>query len=178
MTNDLTSWEGATRDVEEPMSTAHQASTASDASNDSQVLHAKHAPLLIVDDDGDIRDTMRVFFESEGHVVAEADSTAAALRYLRRARKPHMVLLDFLMPAENADVLLGAVAQDTVLRRHCYLLMSATPRTCFSEEAQGLIATLCAEVLLKPFDLADLLAAVAHAEAQVSGGAQAGPPSP
>ena len=127
-----------------------------------------HAPLLIVDDDADTRDAFLLLFESEGYSIVGADSIADARTYLRRATAPHVVLLDFLLPPENADSLLAAVEQEAPLRRHRYLLISATPPTRFSAEAQQLIARVCTQVMLKPFDVADLLAAVARAEVQVS----------
>lgn len=133
-----------------------------------------HAPLLIVDDDADIRNTMQTLFESEGFPIVGVDTIAEAQTYLRRAADAHVVLLDFLLTPENADSLLSAAEQEATLRRHRYLLIPATPPTRFSQEAQQLIATVCTEVILKPFDLSVLLATVARAEAQLS----ASPESP
>lgn len=134
--------------------------------NAASMNPSRHAPLLIVDDDADTRDTFLLLFESEGFSIV-ADSIAGARTYLRRTTAPHVVLLDFLLPPENADGLLAAVEQEATLRRHCYLLISATPLTRFSAEAQQLIARVCTDALLKPFDVADLLAAIARAEAQL-----------
>lgn len=128
---------------------------------------SQHAPLLIVDDDADIRDTFQLLFESEGYLVVVVASIAAALTFLRHATAPLVVLLDFLLPPENADSLLEAVEQEAPLRRHRYLLIPATPPTRFSQEAQQLIARVCMEVILKPFDVSVLFAAVARAEAQL-----------
>lgn len=69
------------------------------------------------------------------------------------------------MPLENADRLLDTVEQEATLRRHCCLLIPATPPTRFSAEARQLIARVCTDVILKPFDPSVLLVAVARAEA-------------
>ncbi|HEV8189944.1 MAG TPA: response regulator [Ktedonobacterales bacterium] len=127
-----------------------------------------HASVLVVDDDEDVRATLRMLLEGEGYAVAEAVRVADALAYLRTAPANHVVLLDFLLPPVNADVLLLAVEAEACLRRHRLVLMSASPTTRYCAEAQRLIAALCSEVVLKPFDVADVLAAVERAEAQVS----------
>ena len=127
-----------------------------------------HFPVLVVDDDDDVRDTLRALLESEGYVVADAATIADALVYLWTTVLIHVVLLDFLLPQENADVLLRTVENNERLRRHCFVLMPATPITWFSVEAQRLIADLCSEVVMKPFELTTLLAAVARAETQLA----------
>lgn len=53
---------------------------------------SRHAPLLIVDDDEDIRDTMQALFESEGYSVVRVDAIVTARTYLCGATEPHIVL--------------------------------------------------------------------------------------
>jgi CheY-like chemotaxis protein len=129
------------------------------------------APVLVVDDDEDIRETLRVLLEDAQYPVAEAASSAQALDYLRAASSPHVVLLDFLMPGENAGTLLRALQHDATLRRHRYILIPASPVTTFSKEDQRLIAKLCTEVVQKPFEVDNLLRAVDDAAAQLRGSA-------
>jgi CheY-like chemotaxis protein len=125
------------------------------------------APVLVVDDDADIRDTLRAVMEDARHPVAEAASATEALRYLRAAPSPHVVLLDFLLAGGNAGTLLRAVEHETTLKRHCYVLIPASPLTAFPQDDQRLIATTCVEVVLKPFDIDELLQAVDAAAAQL-----------
>lgn len=127
-----------------------------------------HAPVLIVDDDEDIRATLRIVAEDAGYKVVDVSSIRDALNHLRAATTGHVVLLDFLLPPENADVLLSAVENDKALRRHRFVLMPANPPTRFSHEAQRLIAAWCSEVVTKPFELAAILASIQRAEAQLS----------
>ena len=56
--------------------------------------------ILIVDDDGDVRDAVRKGFESRGYVCDEADNGFQAIV---RAKEfsPHAIVLDLAMPAMN-----------------------------------------------------------------------------
>jgi DNA-binding NtrC family response regulator len=123
--------------------------------------------VLVVDDDEDIRATLHALLESEGYRVVDAATVTDALAYLRTPVAPHVVLLDFLFPRDNADLLLQAVKQEACLQRHRYVLMPANLPTRFSVDAQRLITTLCTEVVLKPFELTTMLGAVARAAAQL-----------
>ncbi len=56
-----------------------------------------NARVLVVDDEPDIRQTVRDILEDEGYVVDTAESAAAA-REARRLQRPDLVLLDIWMP--------------------------------------------------------------------------------
>ncbi|HKE49107.1 MAG TPA: sigma-54 dependent transcriptional regulator [Rhodanobacteraceae bacterium] len=56
-----------------------------------------NARVLVVDDEPDIRQTVRDILEDEGYVVDTAESAAAA-REARRQQRPDLVLLDIWMP--------------------------------------------------------------------------------
>ncbi len=131
------------------------------------VPQVRRAPVLVVDDDDDIRASVRLLLENDGYLVVDAATVTEALTHLRAASSPHVVLLDFLFPQQNADTLLRAVKEEAALQRHCYVLMPATPPTRFSDDAQRLIAALCTDVLMKPFEMTTLLNAVARATAQL-----------
>ena len=127
-----------------------------------------HAPILLVEDDDDIREVLRFFFEDEGFsAVAEAATMAEAAGYLSTAPLAHVVLLDFRNPHGDADVLLRLVERDAALQRHRYILMPASHVTQFSQEAQRLINAICTEIVYKPFNVDNILAAVERAEAQL-----------
>ena len=54
--------------------------------------------VLVVDDDPDIRELLRLLLELDGYTVETANDGAAALEALARADEPHIVLLDINMP--------------------------------------------------------------------------------
>ncbi|MGH8171627.1 MAG: response regulator, partial [Rhodanobacteraceae bacterium] len=56
-----------------------------------------NARVLVVDDEPDIRQTVRDILEDEGYTVDLAESAAAA-REARRQQRPDVVLLDVWMP--------------------------------------------------------------------------------
>jgi CheY-like chemotaxis protein len=54
--------------------------------------------ILIVDDDEDIRETLRDVLEDEGYPVRVAANGAEALAMLAGSQKPCLILLDLMMP--------------------------------------------------------------------------------
>jgi CheY-like chemotaxis protein len=54
--------------------------------------------ILIVDDDEDIRETLREILEDEGYLVRVAANGADALATLAESQKPCLILLDLMMP--------------------------------------------------------------------------------
>jgi CheY-like chemotaxis protein len=57
--------------------------------------------VLIVDDDFDLRETLRDVLQDEGFTVATAEDGMAALAYLEANSAPCVILLDWMMPRCN-----------------------------------------------------------------------------
>jgi CheY-like chemotaxis protein len=55
-------------------------------------------PVLIVEDDEDLRDMMAQMLTIEGFAAATAANGREALDYLHGTTKPHVILLDLMMP--------------------------------------------------------------------------------
>lgn len=66
------------------------------------------ASILIAEDDGDIRGLLRLYLESEGYRVLEAEDGAQALA-LAREETPDMAILDVMMPRLNGYELTRAL---------------------------------------------------------------------
>lgn len=66
------------------------------------------ASILIAEDDGDIRALLRLYLESEGYRVLEAEDGAQALA-LAREDTPDMAILDVMMPKLNGYELTRAL---------------------------------------------------------------------
>lgn len=59
--------------------------------------------VLVVDDDVDIRSTIREILEDEGYRVTEAANGAEALEKLREGPAPDLILLDLSMPVMSGS---------------------------------------------------------------------------
>jgi CheY-like chemotaxis protein len=57
-----------------------------------------HCPVLIVEDDEDLRDMMAQLLTIEGFDAAAVANGREALEYLRGSARPHVILLDLMMP--------------------------------------------------------------------------------
>jgi CheY-like chemotaxis protein len=125
-------------------------------------------PVLIVDDDDDIRDTLRLILEDEGYTVYEARDGKPALERLRTHPVGMVVLLDVQMPEMNGIQMLQTIEAETPLAaRHAYILMSAQHRPLPTHLAHDLHG-LGVPTLDKPFDLDTLLTEVAAAAKHLS----------
>jgi CheY-like chemotaxis protein len=123
--------------------------------------------VLVVDDDADIRATLRMALEDEQYTVAEAANGRIALEMLRSSSKPHVVLLDALMPEMNGEELLRIVAGDSVLsQRHRYIFFTARS-SGLTPSLEAALTTLRAPVVAKPFDINVLTETVAASARQL-----------
>jgi CheY-like chemotaxis protein len=110
--------------------------------------------VLVVDDDDDIRDTLREVLEDEGYVVATASNGQQAMQYLAAAGLPVVMLLDLMMPVKNGWMVLAELAAQPLLAaRVRVVIVSAAGR-----EKTKLLSELVDAVVEKPVDLAALMA--------------------
>jgi CheY-like chemotaxis protein len=59
---------------------------------------AAHCPVLIVEDDADLREMMAQLLTLEGYGTATVSNGREALRYLHEGEVPKVILLDLMMP--------------------------------------------------------------------------------
>ena len=133
------------------------------------------AHVLIVDDDVDIRMSMRSLLEDlGGHTVIEAEDGLAALEVLRTSEQSLVVLLDLLMPGLDGIGVLQAVAADERLAtRHAYVMVTVSRRAT-SQNFPDTLA-FAVPVVPKPFDIDNLLDTVAEAEQRMHAPAEPRP---
>ncbi|MGH2517574.1 MAG: response regulator [Ktedonobacterales bacterium] len=113
--------------------------------------------VLVVDDDQEIRESLRLMLEGEGYQVREARDGVAALDILSSSTLPLVVLLDLRMPRLDGEGVLRAVVRDSYLATsHAYLLLTADSLAVSSALA-AILAQLRAPMVAKPFDLDALL---------------------
>lgn len=125
------------------------------------------AHVLIVDDDADIRMSMRALLEDiGGHTVDEAANGASGLEHLRASQEPLVVLLDLLMPGmDGLQVLQTVAADEDLATRHAYVLVSVSRRATIEEVPRSM--ALAVTIVPKPFDIDVLLATVSDADERI-----------
>lgn len=137
------------------------------------------AHVLVVDDEPQIRETLRMLLEDAGHSVTLAASGQEGLATLRWQATPQVVLLDVLMPGMDGLAVLRQVVEEPALRKHGYILMTAESQRLI-ETAAHVFAALPVTVVRKPFDIDDVtetVAAVAERVADSNGSSGASSPA-
>ncbi len=127
-------------------------------------------PILLVDDDAAIREGVAEGLAFEGYRTEGVSNGQEALEWLDREGLPAMVLLDLLMPVMNGAQLLERLRADPRWAGVPAVLMSAAIP---SREA----LSRADAYLVKPFDLEDVIAAVARWCGPPGGAAPPGPPA-
>ena len=112
--------------------------------------------VLIVDDDSDIRDMLKLFLSHKGYQIATAENGAEALELLGQARRlPGLILLDLMMPVMSGAEFRDEQRRDEALAAIPVAVISAAEN--LQEKAPELNAD---EYLPKPIDFAALLEVV------------------
>jgi two-component system response regulator MprA len=119
--------------------------------------HPGHRPLLLVEDDDDVRDAIAASLRDEGYEVAVAENGRLALEWLQSNANPCLVLLDLWMPVMTGMELHAVMARDPRLAALPLLVVSAAGDGRARAQQMGAIG-----YLRKPLDLHDLLATVAR----------------
>ncbi len=113
-------------------------------------------PILIVDDDPDLRDIVRSILEPAGFAVTEASDGGQALLEVR-ARPPALIILDYMMPRVTGPEVCDQLKQDAVLQHVPIIMLTG------KSEVQDKVFCLNAgadDYLVKPFEPQELLARV------------------
>ena len=108
------------------------------------------APILIVEDDREIREAMREALEDAGYHVAVAQHGRDALDQLQSMERPMLILLDLMMPVMSGPELLEVLHEDREAKNIPIVVVSAYS---LSEDS----ACGVSGVLPKPFTLNALL---------------------
>jgi CheY-like chemotaxis protein len=106
--------------------------------------------VLIVDDDEDIRDTLKELCEDEGYDVATAANGAEAMHHLEGTILPCVVILDLIMPVMTGNAVFAQMQQDPRLVKVPVIVSTSDP----SRAPSGVL------IMKKPIDLDRLLGAI------------------
>ena len=118
---------------------------------------AAEPTILVVDDDNEIRDSLRDVLQDAGYAVVTSADGAEALAYLRAHAAPALILLDWMMPRCDGSQFRAAQRSHPVLARIPVVLLTADARV---EEKRRALAV--DEALEKPVSLDRLLDVVAR----------------
>jgi len=117
-------------------------------------MNSTNAPILIVDDDDDIRELIKVFLEAEGYRVNGATDGLDAWEQVQSGLQPSLILLDLMMPRMDGEQFLKKL-------RSCHLseipVIILSGNISAKEKSSGLKASC---FLTKPVEIDELLNAV------------------
>ncbi|GGK24817.1 DNA-binding response regulator [Deinococcus malanensis] len=110
--------------------------------------------VVVIEDEGTVRDVLRFHLERAGLRVTALDSTHGALEQLGGA---DALVLDWMLPGESGLGFLRRLRADAELRRMPVLMLTA--RAAEAERVEGLESG-ADDYLTKPFSAAELVARV------------------
>lgn len=122
--------------------------------------------ILLVDDNDDLTDNLKLILEMEGYRVRTVSSSIAALEVIRQ-ELPSLIVADVLMPGPSGYEFFKFVKSNAASADIPFIFLSAL--TTAEDINRGL--TLGAdEYITKPFTISDLLAIIRRYVARVSSG--------
>ncbi|HEV2580940.1 MAG TPA: response regulator transcription factor [Ktedonobacteraceae bacterium] len=111
--------------------------------------------ILVVDDEQDILEFLRVILEDEGYVVVTSDK-GEYLEQLHNGGLPHLILVDVLLSGKDGRAIVKYLKSQEETKSIPIIMISAHP----SSEHTALLAG-AEDFLAKPFDIDVLLAKIA-----------------
>ena len=114
--------------------------------------------IFIIEDDADLRETMKELLEIEGFSVITAENGQEGMKLFERNGKPCLVLLDMMMPVMNGWDFLDAMQREphALLAENRVAVVSAAADMADVQRQYG------CSVLRKPVNVEQLFA-LAHA---------------
>lgn len=113
----------------------------------------ERAPIVVVDDDTDLRETLGELLCEEGYDARLFENGRTALEFLRRGGRPRLILLDLMMPEMDGWQFREEQLKDAALKDIPVVVMTAS---------RGLDGSPipAQEVLYKPIGLGEIIDAV------------------
>ena len=105
-------------------------------------------PVLVVDDDLDIRESLADLLQEQGHATVTAANGVQALRTLEAGTRPCLILLDLMMPVMDGASFRAEQLKNEKIADIPVVLISAFRQLEETGEALG-----AAGVLKKPIEL-------------------------
>jgi CheY-like chemotaxis protein len=110
--------------------------------------------LMLVDDDEDIREVVRLFLEIDGYRVTTATDGVDALEQLKTCERPSLILLDLMMPRMDGEQFMKTL-RTSPFGNIPVVIMSGYREA--ADKARQLNGNCC---LIKPVEFDELMAVV------------------
>jgi CheY-like chemotaxis protein len=123
----------------------------------SDALRPHRCSVLVVDDDADVRELLRVALQAEGYQVAGVDNGRAALNHLRSHADTCIILLDLMLPIMDGPHFRTAQLHDRSLAWIPVVVMSGGPD---SDRRAGELGAR--RLVRKPLDLDEVKHALSY----------------
>lgn len=118
-------------------------------------MRSVDSPVLIIDDDADVREALLETLSFEGHAAVAVADGPAALSWLRAHAPPAVVLLDWYMGPLDGGQVLAEVAKEPSWASIPFVLVTAATDVEAKAQTPGLSG-----YLKKPLDLEELFTVV------------------
>ncbi|MDD4975589.1 MAG: response regulator [Bacteriovorax sp.] len=102
---------------------------------DKKEGHLNNKCILVIEDNKEIQDSLKMALEVEGYKVFTADNGKEGMEILGKIPTPCMILLDLMMPIMNGWEFVDAISKDIMLSTIPIVVVSAfgdkkgTPKT-------------------------------------------------
>lgn len=115
-------------------------------------VDSNYKSILVVEDNRDIQDSLKLALEVEGYTVFTADNGRDALDQLSRIPTPCVILLDLMMPVMNGWEFVEEISKD--------LMLSTIPIVVVTAFSDKNATPKTNDIIQKPIDLNALLKTV------------------
>lgn len=115
--------------------------------------------VFVVDDEPDIRDSVKTLLEQEGYEVETAENGQQFLSKLKKT-VPDLVLLDIMMPGLTTNEILLRLRLSS---KHVKIILLTVVRLSDEERGRLVKQGKIVDYITKPFDLNDMLERVKKA---------------
>lgn len=109
-------------------------------------------PVMVVDDDDSIRDTISMVLEFGGLQVVAVNNGAACLEELKKGFKG-LILLDIMMPGMDGWTVVRTMTEQGLAEGNCVCMVSALE----PDPHRAFLSPLVRGYIRKPFDTQELL---------------------
>ncbi len=124
-----------------------------------EVLGGGKRRILVVDDDPDILDMLEEILGSDGRYDVRTASNGFDAGALSQSFKPEVILLDFMLPDINGNVVCQRIRENAELANTKIIVVSGAAD---KSEVDALMAAGADEFVQKPFEVEKLLSRIAE----------------